>query len=84
LFNAGEMLGPRLLSEHNLWFYGELMREARNAIREQRYASFARDAVQAAEHVEAKTRFQHQRHNAATTHCFRVEGSIRLPEPSQK
>jgi queuine tRNA-ribosyltransferase len=46
LFNAKEMLGPRLLTEHNLWFYGELTREARRAIREQRYASFAREAAQ--------------------------------------
>lgn len=32
LFNAGEMLGPTLLSHHNLTYYGRLMREARLAI----------------------------------------------------
>ena len=30
---ADEMLGPRLLSLHNLHFYGALMREAREMIR---------------------------------------------------
>jgi queuine tRNA-ribosyltransferase len=43
LFNAGEMLGPRLMTEHNLWFYAELTRHAREAIRAQRYAAFARE-----------------------------------------
>ncbi len=45
LFQAQEMLGPRLLSEHNLWFYGELTRRAREAIRAGTYASFARSAA---------------------------------------
>jgi queuine tRNA-ribosyltransferase len=46
LFNAGEMLGPRLMTEHNLWFYGELTQAARQAIREKRYDAFAREAAQ--------------------------------------
>jgi queuine tRNA-ribosyltransferase len=46
LFNAKEMLGPRLLTEHNLWFYGELTRAARDAIREGRYRPFAQQATQ--------------------------------------
>ncbi|MGB8330479.1 MAG: tRNA guanosine(34) transglycosylase Tgt [Polyangiales bacterium] len=33
LFKADEMLGPRLLSLHNLHFYGSLMRKAREMIR---------------------------------------------------
>jgi len=33
LFKADEMLGPRLVSLHNLWFYGSLMRKAREMIR---------------------------------------------------
>jgi queuine tRNA-ribosyltransferase len=37
------MLGARLLTQHNLHFYAALMREARRAIGEQRYAQFARD-----------------------------------------
>jgi queuine tRNA-ribosyltransferase len=43
LFQAGEMLGPRLITQHNLSFYAELMRRAREAIREHRYASFAQE-----------------------------------------
>jgi queuine tRNA-ribosyltransferase len=41
LFMAGEILVLRLFSQHNLWVYGELVREARRAIVEQRYAAFA-------------------------------------------
>lgn len=44
LFIAGEMLGPILLSIHNLTYYQRLMREAREAIEQDRYA----------EHVEQK------------------------------
>ncbi|MBX3110600.1 MAG: tRNA guanosine(34) transglycosylase Tgt [Fimbriimonadaceae bacterium] len=32
LFKAGEALGPRLASLHNLWFYARLMQEIRDAI----------------------------------------------------
>jgi queuine tRNA-ribosyltransferase len=46
LFNAEEMLGPRLLTQHNLWFYGDLTRRAREAIRAGRYATFARETKQ--------------------------------------
>ena len=42
LFVASEMLVLRLLSIHNLWLYGALMRDARAAIKEQRYAAFKR------------------------------------------
>jgi queuine tRNA-ribosyltransferase len=45
-FNAKEMLGPRLLTEHNLWFYGELTARAREAIRAGRYAAFVKESVQ--------------------------------------
>jgi queuine tRNA-ribosyltransferase len=41
LFAADEMLGPTLLSLHNIAFYLELMRQARTAIVEGRYAEFA-------------------------------------------
>ena len=43
LTRAGEMLGARLLTQHNLHFYAALMREARRAIGEQRYVQFARE-----------------------------------------
>jgi queuine tRNA-ribosyltransferase len=42
LFLASEMLVLRLLSVHNLWTYGALVRGAREAIREGRYASYKR------------------------------------------
>ena len=40
LFMAKEMLGPTLLSLHNVAFYGRLTAEARQAIREGRYAAY--------------------------------------------
>jgi queuine tRNA-ribosyltransferase len=40
---AGEMLGARLLTQHNLSFYAELMAAARAAIAEGRYAVFAKE-----------------------------------------
>jgi len=40
LFVAKEMLGPILLSIHNLTYYQRLLEKARNAIREDRYTAF--------------------------------------------
>jgi queuine tRNA-ribosyltransferase len=40
LFLAEEMLGPMLLTMHNLAYYNRLMAEARKAISEKRYAEF--------------------------------------------
>jgi queuine tRNA-ribosyltransferase len=37
LFKAGEMLGPRLLTIHNLHFTLNLMRNIREALREERF-----------------------------------------------
>jgi queuine tRNA-ribosyltransferase len=42
LFVAGEMLGPQLASHHNLHFYIDLMRQARERIGEGNFASWAR------------------------------------------
>jgi len=39
LFNAGEMLGPRLISLHNLVFVARLLERAREAISEGRFAA---------------------------------------------
>ncbi|MGD9721677.1 MAG: tRNA guanosine(34) transglycosylase Tgt [Pirellulales bacterium] len=47
LFMAGEMLGPILLSIHNVTFYQRLMTAAREAIAQGRFAEFA-DARQVA------------------------------------
>jgi len=41
LHRAGEMLGAMLLTEHNLWFYQQLMAGMRAAIAEGRFAAFA-------------------------------------------
>jgi queuine tRNA-ribosyltransferase len=40
LFQADEMLGPTLLSLHNVSFYCRLMREVRRAVRAGRFAAF--------------------------------------------
>jgi queuine tRNA-ribosyltransferase len=40
LFRAGEMLGPRLLSYHNVYLLNDLMREARAAIEGGTWAAF--------------------------------------------
>jgi queuine tRNA-ribosyltransferase len=45
LFAADEMLGPTLLSIHNLSFYLRLMADARQAIRDGRYTSFRADRL---------------------------------------
>ncbi len=45
LFKAKEMLGLRLATLHNLWFYNHLMGEIRQAIEEHRYEAFRRDFI---------------------------------------
>ena len=42
LFMVNEMVGPILVSLHNLAFYTRLMAQARQAIRQDRYAGWAR------------------------------------------
>jgi queuine tRNA-ribosyltransferase len=41
MFQANEMLGPMLVSIHNLTYYQRLLAEARQAIAEDRFAAFA-------------------------------------------
>jgi queuine tRNA-ribosyltransferase len=43
LVKSGEMLGAMLMTEHNLWFYQQLMQALRDAIAEGRLAAFAED-----------------------------------------
>lgn len=43
LVRAGEILGAMLMTEHNLWFYQNLMADLRTAIEEQRLTAFAND-----------------------------------------
>jgi tRNA-guanine family transglycosylase len=45
LLKAGEMLGPRLVSLHNLVFMGRLMAEIRDAILAGGFAAWSRDAL---------------------------------------
>ncbi len=45
LFQAGEILYNRLATVHNLHYYLDLVRRARAAILEDRYAAFARDEI---------------------------------------
>ena len=59
LFKANELLGPRLVSLHNLHHYHALMAEAREAILAGVYAPFARrklDAIDRYEHAERAPR----------------------------
>ena len=41
LFNAHEILGYTLLSQHNIWYYQDLMRAIRGAIEQGTYTEFA-------------------------------------------
>ena len=43
LFISREMLGVRLNTVHNLWYYGKLMRELRQAVRQNRFEEYRRD-----------------------------------------
>ena len=45
LFMSGEILGARLNTIHNLFFYMELMRRARAAIEEERWPEFRDDCI---------------------------------------
>jgi queuine tRNA-ribosyltransferase len=56
LFKCAEPLGPRLLSVHNLHHYHALMTEARRAIEEGSYASFARAKLEAIDRHEHSDR----------------------------
>lgn len=47
LYMAGEILAARAMTEHNLHFYGRLMREARAAISSGTYGAFARKVMAA-------------------------------------
>ncbi len=43
LFNTNEMLGPRLVSTHNIHFYAQLIKFTQQAIREGRFTRFKND-----------------------------------------
>ncbi|MEE9566871.1 MAG: tRNA-guanine transglycosylase, partial [Desulfobacteria bacterium] len=43
LFMAKELLAYRLNTTHNIYFFVSLMKEMRNAIRQERFAQFKKD-----------------------------------------
>jgi queuine tRNA-ribosyltransferase len=43
LFNADEMLGPQLISRHNIHFFLEMMRKTQEAIRQDRFSEFKKE-----------------------------------------
>ena len=45
LFNASEMMGPRLVSLHNIHFYVNLIKSAQEAIKEGRFSLFRKDFI---------------------------------------
>lgn len=45
LYMSGEILAARALTEHNLYFYGRLMREARTAIASGTFTSYAKGRI---------------------------------------
>lgn len=47
LFNTGEMLGPILLTIHNITYYQRLLARAREAIRENRFVTFFNERMNA-------------------------------------
>lgn len=54
LFQARELLGPMLATQHNLWFYQELMRGIRVAIAEDRLPAFAAEVCRRWNEGEAR------------------------------
>ncbi len=54
LTKANEMLGAMLLSEHNIFYYQDLMRDIRGAIEENRFEEFAREFFIEKEEEEEK------------------------------
>jgi queuine tRNA-ribosyltransferase len=45
LDKAGEMLAPMLLSEHNIFYYQDLMRDIRSAIEEKKFSKFVENSM---------------------------------------
>ena len=76
LFKAGEMLGPRLASIHNLRFILRLMADMRDAIAEGRFASFRQKFLGTYQPTD-EARRQAQKHRWIGTR--RVMGDSRLP-----
>lgn len=54
LFNTQELLGLRLVSLHNIYFYAKLIHEARNAIKENKFSKFKEKFVKEYNQGEVK------------------------------
>ncbi len=59
LFQANEMLGPILLSIHNLTYYQRLLARARHAIAEDRFTAFYKERVRDWAHETTEAGSQH-------------------------
>ena len=46
LVKCNEILGAMLLTQHNLWFYQDLMRDIRKSIEDGRFAEFKKDFIE--------------------------------------
>jgi queuine tRNA-ribosyltransferase len=46
LFNCGEILGLKLITYHNVYFYVDLMRQIRKAVAEDRYQAFQKEFLE--------------------------------------
>ena len=46
LVKCGEILGATLLTQHNLWFYQDLMRDIRESIEQGRFQEFKKDFIE--------------------------------------
>jgi queuine tRNA-ribosyltransferase len=76
LFKCSEPLGPRLLCIHNLHYYHALMAEARLAIEQGRYATFARTTIEAVDrHEHSEQRLGHKARGQAADFGSRAEPS---------
>jgi queuine tRNA-ribosyltransferase len=71
LLKAGEMLGPRLVSLHNLTFMGGLLAAIRRAICEDRFSAFCREAL---------ARYESGRARGNPTGVAEASGTLSRPE----
>lgn len=52
MINAGEVLGPRLISYHNLYYLTRLMERVRTAILEDRFGDFSEEFKASKEYTD--------------------------------
>jgi queuine tRNA-ribosyltransferase len=55
LFQAGEMLGPRLATLHSVTYFQRVVKEARAAILEDRFSEWRKDLIQRHREEEDET-----------------------------